>query len=329
MTDAYTTAAATLAAANDILITTHLNPDGDGIGSGLALLLALEAMGKRVRFLCPSPVATMYGFLPGFARITVCEDEAVAKAMGRADVAISCDAGDIQRLGAVWQVPRTTFINLDHHATNTRFGDLNLVDEAAASSGVVVKGLLDHMGVPLTQPIAENLYTTIVFDTGRFMHSNTTAAVFRVAARLLDTGIDAAAINRRLTYTRTIKDLRLQKLAIEHLVADEAEPRLAGIALTQAAVTAAGGEPEDWGDLVEVPRSLRGNEIAYLVRERTGKDGAPVCKLSLRANPPFVVGTVAQHFGGGGHLQAAGATVPGTLTTVMAELLPLLRAACA
>ena len=329
MTNAYRTAAAALIAANDILITTHINPDGDGIGSGLALVLALEAMGKRVRFLCPSKVASLYEFLPRFAAIKICEDEAVAKTEAPAEVIISCDAGDIQRLGAVWHAPRTTFINLDHHATNTRFGDINLVDIAAASSGVVVMTLLDHMGVSVTPPIAENLYTTLVFDTGRFMHSNTTAAVFRVAAELLDTGIDASAINRRLTYTRTVKDLTLQKLAIEHLVADEAEPRLAGITLTQAAVAAAGGEPDDWGDLVEVPRSLRGNEIAYLVRERTAKDGSPVCKLSLRANPPYEVGHVAQRFGGGGHVQAAGATVPGTMATVLPELLPLLRAACA
>jgi len=324
----YTAAAAALRSATDVLITTHINPDGDGIGSGLALLLALEGLGKRVRFLCPSKVATLYNFLPGFAAIRMVDDEAIAAAEARADVAISCDAGDIQRLGAVWKAPRGQFINLDHHLTNTRFGDLNLVDVEAASSGVVVMGLLTALGVPLTKAMAENLYTTIVFDTGRFMHSNTTPAVLRQAADLLDTGIDAAAINRRLTYTRNLNDLKMQKLAIEHLAVDESEPRLAGISLSVADVANAGGEPEDWGDLVEVPRSLRGNEVAYLVRERVGKDGKPVCKASLRSNPPFTVGAVAQTYGGGGHAQAAGATIPGTLPEVMALLLPALRAAC-
>lgn len=328
MTAPYAEAAALVAAARSIVITTHINPDGDGIGAGLALALALEAQGRQVRFLCPSPVASLYAFLPRFALIQPLTDAAAAAALPPADLVISCDAGDKERLGAVWPLRRGTLINLDHHATNTRFGDCNLVDEAAESSGVVAAGLLEALGAALTPAIAECLYTTIVFDTGRFMHGNTTAHTFRFAARLLDCGIDAAAINRRLTYTRTPKDLELQRLALAHLAVDAAEPRLAGIALDLAAIGQV-GEPEDWGELVELPRSLLGNQAAYLVRERRERDGKVVCKASLRSNPPLAVGPVAQGYGGGGHLQAAGCTIPGTLAEVMPGLLERLRAALA
>ena len=323
----YATAASALLAADSVAVTTHLNPDGDGIGAGLALLLALEGLGKRVEFLCPSKVASMYGFLPEFSRITVVEDLAVAKARAEVDVLISCDCGDLQRLGAVAAVPRKLLINLDHHASNTNFGDVNLVDLDAESSGVAVQQLLVGMGVTVDRAMAECLYTTIIFDTGRFMHSNTTSRSLRWTADLLDTGIDSSRINRLMTYTRTPGDLAVQRFAMGKLVVDPLESRVAGIAFTLEDMAAEKlSEPEDWGDLVEVPRSLRGNEVAFLARQRVDKEGAPIVKLSLRSNPPYAVGPVAQHFGGGGHLQAAGATVPGTLAQILPDLLPRLRA---
>jgi phosphoesterase RecJ-like protein len=317
----YPAAARALAQASSVTITTHLNPDGDGIGSGLALLHALEGLGKRVRFLCPSAVARIYAFLPGFERIETVADEAQAKAAGPVEAMISCDAGDLERLGWVAKVARGTLINLDHHVTNTRFGDINLVDVGGESSGVVVERLLRRLKVPLDRRLAECLYTTIVFDTGRFMHSNTTAHTFRWTARLLATGIDAAAINRSLTYTKTPHDLQIQRLGIENLAVDGEDPRLAGIVLSAAAIAAV-GEPEDWGDLVEIPRSLAGNQIAYLLRE--AKDRKSV-RCSMRSNPPFEVGGVAQALGGGGHLQAAGCTIAGDLANAQREVVARLR----
>lgn len=323
--ETYAHAAALLLAADDIIITTHLNPDGDGIGAGLALLIALERLGKKVRFLCPSKVSPIYAFLPEFERIRALTEVTAARAEPRADVIISCDAGDKERIGAVWETPRGTFINLDHHLTNTHFGDVNLVDVSAESSGVAVSRLMKALGAPLDRTIATCLYTTIVFDTGRFMHSNTTAHTFRWTADLLETGIDASAINRLLTYTKTPKDLAIQRLGLEHLRVDEIDSRIAGIVLPAAAIAAV-GEPDDWGDLVEIPRSLQGNQVAYLLREKINPDGSIVVRASMRSNPPYAIGSVAQAFGGGGHAQAAGATIPGTLTAVIPDLLQRLRA---
>jgi bifunctional oligoribonuclease and PAP phosphatase NrnA len=317
----YAAAAKAIAAASSIIVTTHINPDGDGVGAGLALVHALKGMGKQVRFCCPSKVVSIYAFLPGFERITAVEDEAAAAKTKRADLIISCDAGDLERLGEVAKVKRSTLINLDHHVTNTRFGDINVVDVDAESTGVVVEKLLRRMKVPLDRKLGECLYTTIVFDTGRFMHSNTTAHTFRWTAKLLETGIDAAAINRSLSYTKKPHDLLIQKMGIEHLQVDEQEPRIAGITLSAAAIAAV-GEPEDWGDLVEIPRSLAGNQVAYLLRE--AKDRKSV-RCSMRANPPYEVGPVAQALGGGGHRQAAGCTFVGDLAAAQREILPRLR----
>jgi phosphoesterase RecJ-like protein len=317
----YAAAVKALEKASSILVTTHLNPDGDGLGSGLALLHAFDALKKKTRFICPSPVASLYSFLPGFKRIEPITDEGKAKALPKHDVVISCDCGDRNRLGVAVSAPRGTLINLDHHATNGRFGDINLVDEKAESSGVVVANLLKRMHVPMDKILAECLYATIVYDTGRFMHSNTTAHTFRWTATLLQSGIDAATINRKLTYTKSLHDLKITALGIERLSVDDKNNRLAGIALSANDIAKI-GEPEDWGDLVDVPRSLAGNCIAYLFRE--SKDKKTV-RCSLRSNPPYLVSPVAEAFGGGGHLQAAGATFPGNLAEAVKELVPRLR----
>jgi len=317
-------AVAAIRDAESVVITTHLNPDGDGIGAGLALLIACDRLGKRARFLCPSRVASLYSFLPGAERIEPVDDDALAAAGEPCDLVVSCDCGDLERLGAVARWPRRRLLNVDHHASNDRFGDLNLVDVAAESTGVVVRSLLDGLGVGLDEAIATCLYTTIVFDTGRFMHPNTSAHTFRFAADLLDAGIDAAAINRKLTYTLTPRDLELQALAIRRLRVDDGDPRLAGIAISKEDIAEV-GEPEDWGDLVEIPRSLVGVEVAYLMRELPAGDGGTVVRCSLRSNPPYRVGPVAEAFDGGGHLQAAGCTVEGALAEVRGGVLAKLR----
>ena len=320
-TEPYQDVVSAIKQAEQICITTHINPDGDGIGAGLALLIALRAAGKRVRFVCPSPLASLYNFLPHFDEIEICDSSEKVQALGQLGTLISCDCGDKERLGVVFASQRDCLINLDHHASNDRFGDINLVDVHAESTGVVVEGVLSALGFALNKPIATCLYTTIVFDTGRFMHSNTTAHTFRWTAALLETGIDAALINRKLTYTKTAHDLAIQRLALDHLHVDEQDERIAGIALPQAEIQRV-GRPEDWGELVEIPRSLAGNEIAFLLREN--ENGNSV-RCSLRSNPPYCVGPVAESFGGGGHLQAAGCTIAGDLSAVLGKLLPQLR----
>jgi phosphoesterase RecJ-like protein len=318
----YQGAAALLREADVVVVTSHVNADGDGIGAGLALLHGLRGLGKQVRFVAPSRLAALYSFLPGFDEITVVEQEEEARTLEACEVLVSCDCGSRDRLGATIAIQRGALINLDHHASNDGFGDVNVVDIAAACSAQVVTRVLGELAIPLDARMATCCYAALVFDTGRFMHSNTNAAVFRWAAELLDCGIDAAAINRALSYTKSEHDLRIQRLGLDRLRLDAVDRRLAGIALSGPDIAAV-GEPEDWGELVEIPRSLQGNQIAYLMREAA--DGASV-RISLRANPPFEVEPVAARFGGGGHKQAAGCTFPGNLAQALHELPPLLRA---
>lgn len=310
-----------LSDAHDIVITTHQNPDGDGVGSGLALQKALERLGKRVRFLCPTPVASLWAFMPGFDTIRVVESEEAARAEDRCDVLVSVDCGDRERLGALVHLRRDHLLNIDHHSSNENFGDSNLVRTGDACTGMGALSVINALRVSLDQDMAACLYAAVSFDTGRFMHSNTTARVLRWAAKLLDAGIDASAINRAMTYVRSRHDLEVQRVGIENLQVDEQEPRLAGIALDAATIQAV-GKPDDWGELVEIPRSLHGNEIAFLAREADDRGSV---RVSLRANPPYVVSTVAAHFGGGGHHQAAGCTIEADLAGALAELLPRLR----
>lgn len=317
-------AARALNQARSIAITTHVNPDGDGIAAALALARALAGHGRRIELLAPSKPAATYDFLPGFARWRTLTDEKAAARRAPVDVLVSVDCTDRKRLGAVWQQRRGLLLNIDHHASNEGFGDLDLVAVEMACTCQLVAQVIRRLGVAIDRTIAECLYTGLVYDTGRFMHSNTGVAEFRFAAQLLGHGIDAAALNRKLAYTRSPHDLRVEALALAHLVVDTKEPRLAGIALPQAAIASV-GEPDDWGDLIELPRSLRGVEVAYLARERPNGE----VRVSLRSNPPYAVAPVAARHEGGGHAQAAGCTITGGLPAAMKQLLPQLRGALA
>ena len=271
-------------------------------------------------WLAASPPATPLTLTAatGIADLEIAVNSLDAQLTAAGDIALADLDGALEKssgltVDRVW-VPLTT-------GAGAATSIANVVDLSAESTGVAVSRLLTELGQPIDRSIAECLYTTIVFDTGRFMHSNTTAHTFRWTAKLLETGIDAAAINRALSYTKKPHDLLIQKMGIENLQVDTQEPRLAGIVLSAAAIAAV-GEPEDWGDLVEIPRSLAGNQVAYLLRE--SKDRKTV-RCSMRSNPPFEVGPVAQSFGGGGHRQAAGCTFQGDLAAAQREILPQLR----
>ena len=241
-----------LLAAETITLTTHQNPDGDGVGSGLALMIALEQLGKTVRFCCPTKVASLWNFMPQFERIEVVEEDAAARALPPCDVLLSVDCGDLKRLGAVAHAPHTTMVNVDHHSSNDLFGQLNLVRTTDACTGIGAADIIRACGVVLNESMAACLYAAVSFDTGRFMHSNTDARTLAWTAELLETGLDASAINRAMTYVLTPHDLQVQKLGIEKLQLVGDDCQVAGIALSAEDIAAVGA-PEDWGIWLKSP----------------------------------------------------------------------------
>ena len=312
-----------LAHSQRLAVTCHRQPDGDALGASLAVALALRAAGKDVSVFLPTAFGRQYQFLPGIQGewVEVAGDPNAMAALPEFDALLVLDVDVGDRLLAVQHVRRKQTLVIDHHASSTaREGDLTHIDATSPCTGMLVEVLLDSLDAPLTPDIAMCLYTALSFDTGRFMHSNTTPAVFRAAARYQEAGCDATVVNRHLAYSRTETDIKAQSAGLQRLVIDGKEPRIAGIVLPHDAIQAV-GDVEDWGELVEWPRSIRGVEVAYLIREQ--QQG--VARVSLRANPPYVINGVAERFSGGGHQQAAGCTIFADAVAAAKELLPELR----
>ncbi len=312
-----------LLAAGELAITTHVNPDADGIGSALALAHALRRRGLRPLLYSADPVPRSCQFMPGVEGIVQVADAAAARALPPVETLVAVDCGAADRIGDVAELRHSRVLVIDHHVGRGDFGDHRLVRPRSECTARLIDEVVAALELPRDATHATCCFAGLVFDTGRFMHANTGPETFRLAAALADTGIDIGAINRALSYTRCPDDLAREALAIERLRVDADEPRLAGIALDAAALERV-GRPDDWGETIEIPRSLAGVEIAYLMRE--APDRASV-RCSLRCNPPWVVRPVAEHFGGGGHDCAAGCTIEGDLDRAREHLLPALRAA--
>jgi phosphoesterase RecJ-like protein len=212
-------------------------------------------------------------------------------------------------------------LNIDHHADNRRYGDVNWIEPAAAATGEMVFDLLEAAGFPVTAPIAVNLYTAIVTDTGSFRYSNTTPRTFRIAARLLEGGADPAAVAIALYETRHLAGLHLLGRILQQ-VETNADGTAAWVVIDRSQTQS----PDllEAEDFITYPRSLRTAKVAVLFREL-----AREVKVSLRAKGEVNVARIAAAFGGGGHANAAGAVVKGDLPAVKAAVLGAVREALA
>lgn len=305
---------------NSCLLLTHVSPDGDGLGSLLALALGLESIGLRAFPACADPVPAIYRFLPTADRIrsdlppqmpmlAICVD---ADGLGR----VGRFGADLERFCAV--------IDIDHHATEKAFGDLQWVDPQAAASGELVYRLLRGMAVQITPDIATCLYSAIITDTGRFCYSNTTPRALRIAAELVRAGASPPRIYREVYESKSFSASRLLGLALGRLQQAE-NRRVVFSTLTQEDFGAAGSTPDETEGIVDHLRAVREARAAALFVELP--DGA--VRVSMRSRGSVDVGEVALHFGGGGHMNAAGCTVPGPLAeaqervlTAVAEVVP-------
>ena len=299
-------AAAVVAKAGRVLLSTHISPDGDGIGSGLGLAHGLSALGKEIRLAMADPVPAYLGFLPAgdWVRSGQPNEESW-------DVLITLDCGEWDRLGdgPGDRSLSGTVINLDHHRSNERYGDLDVIDEKASATGLMAFYLLRELEAPVSPEAALCLYTAIAADTGFFRFSNTDAATLEAAAELVRAGASPYAVHHALHETYPLSRLRMMREALS-LLELHGDGRIGLIPLDASALERAEASEDDTEGLVELPRSLGMVEVAIMMRP-TPEGGA--YKVSLRSKRQVDVARVAERFGGGGHARAAGCRLEGPL----------------
>lgn len=307
----------------------HVGPDGDALGSVLGLLHGLRLLypGKRIDGVLAGHVPAIYLTLPGAETLVDLDDaEAISqRLLPRYDVAVSLDCGALERLGPgmPYFQQAGTSINMDHHISNAHFGQLNLVETDAGASGEVVARLLDYLGVDFSLPLAQCLYVTLLTDTGGFRFASTTPALMQLAARLLAIGVDPEATYKTIYENRPWAQARL--FAEKVLAAEvERDGRLVWVSVSQADLARLGAADEHLEGLIDRLREIEGVTVAAVFRET--KRGET--KVSLRSNHRNLnVAQVLAAFGGGGHVMAAGATLPVALTEAPNILLPAVHAA--
>lgn len=292
----------------------HVRPDGDALGSQLALGLSLKQLGKDVRIWNEEGMLEKYNFLPDANLLTKppTEPEDV-------DVAIALDTAIQNRLGTTLPAIRSAklWINIDHHPSNPGYGDLVYIDSKAPATGQILFELIKSEKLPLDSAIAQNLYVAISTDTGSFQYPNTTARTFEIAAELVQAGVDVGRVSQLIyeNYPRRRVELLRDLLGTMRF---EANGRVASFSLSLATAKKLGALPEDNEGLIDHLRAISGVIVAVFFEELP--DGK--VRVSMRSkNEKVNVCAICEKFGGGGHVLAAGARVRGTLAEVEKKIL--------
>ncbi len=300
-----------------IVLTTHLNADGDGTGCQAALVELLRERGHEVRIVNPTPFPDNFRFLLGDPDpVLDAGSEAAAQWCREADLCIVVDTAEIPRLGRVRpMVEALPTVVIDHHPEGTRpIPGVPFVDTGAAAAGELVLDLLREAGGPWTRPAVEGLYVAIMTDTGSFRFSNTSPGVHRAAAELIERGAEPDALHRRVYGSAPIRRFQLLRETLKTLERSE-DGGVAWMTVPPEVYDSLGCDPADLEGLTDYPRSIRGVEVAILFR--VVRDGI---KISFRSNGEFDVNQLARTFDGGGHTRAAGALVPGPMDEARARV---------
>jgi len=302
-----------------IMILGHKDADGDTLGCSLAFAEALQARGKQVWVVMPQPLSQKYAWMPGFDRI-------VDRPPEDADVQLVLffDSGSIERSGSAGAHIRehATIVNVDHHPSNSRFGDVNIVDPEASAVGQMCLDMLEHFRWRITPTMATNLYTALMTDTGGFRHENTTRRALRDAARLASLGTDPSYVASMVYKSRSLTTVRLSALAVASMQV-EMDGRLAWAKVTRRMLRDAGAVMAESEDIIDTLNSLAGLDVAIIFKEI----GAKLTKISVRSRGAVDAAALCGQFGGGGHLRAAGAEVPLRLDEAVPTVLEAAREA--
>lgn len=289
------------------LVASHVNPEGDAIGSALALGEGLEKMGKEVTIFFDDTIPSLYSFMPHIERV-------VHDVTGMIfDVTIAVDCGELERLGKGFERvgERGIFVNIDHHSSNDLFGDINIIDEDASATGEMIYKILKGFSIPITPTMATNLYVALLMDTGSFRYSSATPQAFRIAAELVEMGVNPWEIAKRIYESHPVERLRLLGQSLNTLDL-RCGGKIAIMAVTKKMYEECGATEEMTESFVNYPRSVKGVKVAVFIREI----GEGRYKFSLRAKEDIDVSRIAALFGGGGHRRAAGCIIEGDLEGV-------------
>lgn len=281
-------------------ITSHIRPDGDGLGSSLGLYWLLRALGKEAEVITHDPVPQAYRELPGALniRVTPTIDE-------KYDAVFVIECSDISRPGLL-DLEKQFVVNIDHHATSALFGNINWIDATASAVGEMIYNLCKAIGVRVTKEIAECVYTALVTDTGSFHYSNTTERTFKVASELVKAGVKPAKVTQNVFSSYAWSKLQLLSEVLATAKRD-ASGRVAWMRQTIEMQERAGATEEDGDGFVNYPLTVGEVEAVALLKEN-----APgIYRTSLRSKGDINVARIAERFGGGGHRNAAGCTLKG------------------
>lgn len=306
---------------DQILLTSHENPDGDGLGSAVAMYHHLRGEGKKCRIINCSQIPDEYDFLNIENIIELYTAEEHDKWLQDCDLAIIFDVGDFRRLRGIKNAIETFDIktmNIDHHPhPEDHPFTLNVVDVNAAATGVMVYDYLKMFRKePLSVKMCEGVYTAIMTDTGSFRHSNTDAKCHEVAIACMDAGVETTKIYQRIYETKPQSSVRLLARVIDN-VTFENDGELAWFTIDQNMLAAAEATSKDVDGFTDFVRTIKGVEVALMVFE----NGNDVCRINFRSKGKYVINDVAKHFGGGGHKLAAGAVIKGNKETIVPQVI--------
>lgn len=298
--------------AKNIVILTHETPDGDAIGSCLATKLALEHMEKQVDVIVPEYSRT-FSFLPGADKIKKESD------IKDYDLAIALDCANFSRLigGEEYFETAKTKIVIDHHGSNSMYGDLNFVNPVSPACCEILVGIFEYIGINIDKEIGSCLLTGIITDTGGFKYSGVTAETFEFTAELLRKGVNVSEIYTRVLQIKTRAHFELSKLICDRMEFLE-EGKITFTYMNIEDENKFNAEPGDHEGLVEIGRDVEGVEVSVFIKEKENANGY---KVSLRSNKYVNVSDVCLMFSGGGHQRAAGCFIPGTVEQVKDKIL--------
>jgi len=297
------------------LITTHVRADGDAIGSEIALYHALKNMGKSVFIINDSPIPQSYKFVIPASGLYI--HPQIPKE--QPEVVFTLDCPTLERLGKVKEIiPKDAIIiNIDHHISNINFGNINFVTEDMCSTGAILLSLFKDMNIKITPDIATALYVTIITDTGRFTHSNTTPDVFKAAAFLIEQGAKHLEISKYVYNTNPLNLVHLHAKVLNTLKLYHGN-RIATIRITKEMLEKTNVSAIDTQELADIPISIDGVYVGVLFREMTEPNWV---KISMRSRNGIDVNNVATKYGGGGHKYAAGCEIKGNIEDVQKLIL--------